>query len=708
MEKEKNFTNSENYENRELSWLKFNGRVLNEARDKAIPLLERLKFIGITSSNLDEFFMVRVASLKDMVHAGYKKKDIAGMTAQEQLDAINTATRSLVDTQYSTYNRSMIPLLKERKIEIVDSYEALSKEQRAFADQYFKDSVYPVLTPMAVDASKPFPLIRNKTLNIGALIKRKGAEKEIEFATVQAPSVLPRIIEIPSLEEGGRTYLLLEKMIEQNISKLFLNFKVVCAYPYRIMRNADLPIDEEEAADLLKEIQKQLKKRQWGEVIRLEVEEGIDKELLDILKEKLNVKDEDVYAINGPLDLTFVMKLYDLAGCDDLRYKKYQPQRVPQIEPGEDIFAAIRKGDILMHHPYQTFDPVVDFIRQASLDPDVLAIKQTLYRVSGNSPIIASLAQAAENGKQVFVLVELKARFDEEHNIVWAKKLEQSGCHVIYGLVGLKTHSKIALVVRREEAGIRRYVHLGTGNYNDSTAKLYTDCGIFTCSEAIGEDATAVFNMLSGYSEPLFWNRLVVAPLWLRKKFLKLIGRETKNAREGKEGKIVAKMNSLCDKDIIAALYEASAAGVKIDLVVRGICCLKVGIPGISETIQVRSIVGNFLEHSRIFYFYNDGQPEIYMGSADWMPRNLDRRVEILFPVEDEEIQKSVCHILDVELADNVKAHILNREGEYEKVDKRGKVLINSQDQFCKEAKVKKQGGKRKYQERVFIPAEPM
>ncbi len=708
MEKEKNFTNSENYENRELSWLKFNGRVLNEARDKAIPLLERLKFIGITSSNLDEFFMVRVASLKDMVHAGYKKKDIAGMTAQEQLDAINTATRSLVDTQYSTYNRSMIPLLKERKIEIVDSYEALSKEQRTFADQYFKDSVYPVLTPMAVDASKPFPLIRNKTLNIGALIKRKGAEKEIEFATVQAPSVLPRIIEIPSLEEGGRTYLLLEKMIEQNISKLFLNFKVVCAYPYRIMRNADLPIDEEEAADLLKEIQKQLKKRQWGEVIRLEVEEGIDKELLDILKEKLNVKDEDVYAINGPLDLTFVMKLYDLAGCDDLRYKKYQPQRVPQIEPGEDIFAAIRKGDILMHHPYQTFDPVVDFIRQASLDPDVLAIKQTLYRVSGNSPIIASLAQAAENGKQVFVLVELKARFDEEHNIVWAKKLEQSGCHVIYGLVGLKTHSKIALVVRREEAGIRRYVHLGTGNYNDSTAKLYTDCGIFTCSEAIGEDATAVFNMLSGYSEPLFWNRLVVAPLWLRKKFLKLIGRETKNAREGKEGKIVAKMNSLCDKDIIAALYEASAAGVKIDLVVRGICCLKVGIPGISETIQVRSIVGNFLEHSRIFYFYNDGQPEIYMGSADWMPRNLDRRVEILFPVEDEEIQKSVCHILDVELADNVKAHILNREGEYEKVDKRGKVLINSQDQFCKEAKVKKQGGKRKYQERVFIPAEPM
>ena len=519
MEKEKIYTNSENYENRELSWLKFNGRVLNEARDKTIPLLERLKFIGITSSNLDEFFMVRVASLKDMVHAGYKKKDIAGMTAAEQLEAINTATRELVDAQYSTYNRSMLPLLKARDIEIIQAHEDLNEKQAAFADAYFEETVYPVLTPMALDASRPFPLIRNKTLNIAALIKRKGTdEKEIQFATVQVPSVLPRIVEIPSEKEGGRTFLLLEQIIERNISKLFLNFKVVCAFPYRIMRNADLPIDEDEAADLLKEIQKQLKKRQWGEVIRLEVEEGVNEKLLTILKKELNVKSEDVFNINGPIDLTFVMKLYDLADCDDLRYKKYQPQRVPQIEPGEDIFAAIQGGDILMHHPYQTFDPVVDFIRQASVDPDVLAIKQTLYRVSGNSPIISSLAQAAENGKQVTVLVELKARFDEEHNIVWAKKLEQAGCHVIYGLVGLKTHSKIALVVRREEDGIRRYVHLGTGNYNDSTAKLYTDCGIFTCSEAVGEDATAVFNMLSGYSEPLSWNCLSVAPIWLRKK----------------------------------------------------------------------------------------------------------------------------------------------------------------------------------------------
>lgn len=709
MEKEKIFTNPEHYENRELSWLKFNGRVLNEARDKTIPLLERLKFAGITSSNLDEFFMVRVASLKDMVHAGYKKKDIAGMTAAEQLEAINTATRTLVDTQYSTYNRSLLPLLKAENIEIIQAHEELNEEQAAFADAYFEETVYPVLTPMALDASRPFPLIRNKTLNIAALIKRKGTdEKEIQFATVQVPSVLPRIIEIPSQKEGGRAFVLLEQMIERNISRLFLNFKVVCAYPYRIMRNADLPIDEEEAEDLLKEIQKQLKKRQWGEVIRLEVEEGTDKKLLSVLKEELNVKSEDVFEINGPIDLTFVMKLYDLAGCDHLRYKKYQPQSVPQIEPGGDVFEAIRNGDILMHHPYQTFDPVVDFIRQASVDPDVLAIKQTLYRVSGNSPIISSLAQAAENGKQVTVLVELKARFDEEHNIVWAKKLEQAGCHVIYGLVGLKTHSKIALVVRREEDGIRRYVHLGTGNYNDSTAKLYTDCGIFTCSEAIGEDATAVFNMLSGYSEPLSWNHLSLAPIWLRKKFLKLINRETRHAKEGREGKIIAKMNSLCDKEMIAALYEASAAGVQIDLIVRGICCLKAGVPGISENIRVRSIVGNFLEHSRIFYFYNDGRPELFMGSADWMPRNLDRRVEILFPVENEEIRKSVYHILEVELKDSVKAHILKENGTYEKVDKRGKTLVNSQEQFCKEAKVKKPKDKGKYQERVFIPAEPM
>ena len=661
MEAKIDFKNPSYYDNRELSWIKFDNRVLNEAKDKTIPLLERLKFVSITSSNLDEFFMVRVASLLDMVHANYKKRDIAGMTAGEQLAAINSATRELVNTQYNTYTRSLVPLMNKEGIYLVDAYEDLTKEQEKFVDRYFMESVYPVLTPMAVDASRPFPLIRNKTLNIAALLSSKQAGDETVFATVQVPSVLPRLVQIPS-EEGTKSFILLEQIIERNIGILFSNYKVLCAYPYRIMRNADLTIDEDEASDLLKEIESKLKMRQWGEVIRLEIEDKADKKLLKFLKTELKVAQEDVFHIAGPIDLTFLMKLYGIEGYDHLRYKPYTPQRVPEIEPGSDIFEAIRKGDIFLHHPYETFDPVVDFIRQASVDPDVLAIKQTLYRVSGNSPIISSLAQAAENGKQVTVLVELKARFDEEHNIVWAKKLEQAGCHVIYGLVGLKTHSKIALVVRREEDGIRRYVHLGTGNYNDSTAKLYTDCGIFTCKESIGEDATAVFNMLSGYSEPLSWNELILAPYWLRDKFLHLIAREKKHAQQGREARIVAKMNSLCEPGIIEALYEASAAGVKIDLIVRGICCLKVGIPGVSENITVRSIVGNFLEHSRIFYFWNDGNTEVYMGSADWMPRNLDRRVEIIFPVLEEELKEKALHILEVELADNVKARVMQAD----------------------------------------------
>ena len=563
---------------------------------------------------------------------------------------------------------------------------------------------------MAMDSSRPFPLILNKTLNIGALISKK-AEKEqekdqMEFATVQVPSVLPRIIRLPDGEDGQKCVILLEEVIERNISRLFLNYDVVCAHPYRIMRNADLPIDEEDAADLLKEIQKQLKKRQWGEVIRLEIEDKMDPKLLKILKQEFDVKEDDIYRINGPLDLTFLMKLYGMEGMDEYRYKPYQPQPVPGMNEEEDIFTQIRRGDILLHHPYMTFDPVVQFVKHAAVDPDVLAIKQTLYRVSGHSPIVAALAQAAENGKQVSVLVELKARFDEENKIIWAKMLEKAGCHVIYGLLGLKTHSKITLVVRREEDGIRRYVHLGTGNYNDSTAKLYTDCGILTCSEPIGEDATAVFNMLSGYSEPKNWNRLVLAPLWLRDTFMRLIRRETEHARNHEPARIVAKMNSLCDKEIIAALYEASAAGVEIDLVIRGICCLKTGIPGISETIHVRSIVGNFLEHARIFYFRNGGNEEFYMGSADWMPRNLDKRVEIMFPVEDPVLREKVRHILQVQLDDNVKAHILQPSGIYEKIDKRGKVLVNAQETFCEEAIAAAKTQTETVSSRVFIPLE--
>ena len=691
-----------NFYNRELSWLGFNYRVLSEARDKNIPLMERLKFLSITASNLDEFFMIRVASLKDMVHAKYTKKDIAGLTPKEQLEIISTGTHELVEKQYNTYNRSFLPALKHNGLTIVTQYEALNAEQAEYVDRYFMREVYPVLTPMAVDSSRPFPLIRNKSLNIAALLMDKKRKDTIDFATVQVPSVLPRIVTIPSEKEGETCIILLEQIIEKNIQKLFLNYKVLDATPYRVMRNADLTIDEDEAADLLIEIERQLKKRQWGEAIRLEVEQGIDKRLLKILKKELQIQQEDIFTIRGPLDLTFLMKVYGMDGFDHLKEEPYTPQPPKGLDMDGDLFEQIRQKDILLHHPYETFDPVVNFVRFAAKDPDVLAIKQTLYRVSSNSPIIASLAQAAENGKQVTVLVELKARFDEENNIVWARKLEKAGCHVIYGLVGLKTHSKITLVVRREEEGIRRYVHLGTGNYNDSTAKLYTDMGMFTCKRAYGEDATAVFNMLSGYSEPLSWNKLALAPTWLRTRFVELINRERDYAAMGKPARIVAKMNSLCDAGIINALYEASAAGVQIELIIRGICCLKQGVPGMSETIQVRSIVGTFLEHSRIFYFENDGSPEIYMGSADWMPRNLDKRVEILFPVEDPDLKKEIIHILHTQLADNTKAHLLQPDGLidsekdglvkvyggcYKKADRRGHVAICSQMQFCKEAK---------------------
>lgn len=704
----KAYTKPEYYRNREISWLGFNERVLSEAKDKNIPLFERLKFLSITASNLDEFFMVRVASLKDMVHAKYTKPDIAGMTPKEQLKALAPEVKSLIQAQYNTYNRSLIPALKKAGVKVVEKHEDFSEEQKEFVDRYFEEAVYPVLTPMAMDSARPFPLIRNKTLNIGALIAKKGKKEkeELEFATVQVPSVLPRIIEIPGDKKDKTTVVLLEEIIERNIGKLFLSNPVVCACPYRIIRNADLTIDEDEAADLLTEIEKQLKKRQWGEVIRLDVEEKMDPRLLKILKMEFDMKEEDIHYINGPLDLTFLMKMYKLEGFDDLKVEPYVPAPVKEMMTDEDIFTQIRRQDILLHHPYMSFDPVVDFVRQASRDPEVLAIKQTLYRVSGNSPIIAALAQAAENGKQVTVLVELKARFDEENNIVWAKKLEKAGCHVIYGLLGLKTHSKITLVVRKEEEGIRRYVHLGTGNYNDSTAKQYTDCGILTCSAKIGEDATAVFNMLSGYSEPKSWNKLVVAPIWMRDRFLHLIEMEQRRALEGKEARIVAKMNSLCDRDIIAALYAASAAGVKIDLIIRGICCLKVGIPGVSENITVRSIVGNFLEHSRIFYFYSGGKEQLFMGSADWMPRNLDKRVEIVFPVEDPRLKEEIKHILHIQLADNVKAHILQPDGTYEKIDKRGKQLVNSQEYFCEEAHKIAETKTGSGHDRIFIPAE--
>lgn len=692
------------YCNRELSWMQFDERILEEARDATLPLFERLKFLAITASNLDEFFMIRIASLKDMKNAGYKKTDIAGMTPKMQLAALSEVTHDFVAEQYSTFTRMLMPRLQEEGLRFVKHHEDLTDKEKTFVDEYFRESVYPVLTPMAVDSSRPFPLVRNKTLNIGALVRTE--ENDIEFAMVQVPSVLPRIVELPRSLDGTRSVILLEEIIERNIGGLFLSYNVICAHPFRVMRNADFTIDEDEADDLLSEIEKQLKKRQRGVAIRLECESGMDKRLLEILEAELNVKDSDLYFINGPLDLTFLMKLYSLPGFDHLKEKQYEPEYPKYMDPDIPVFDQIRDHDILLYHPYESFQPVVRFIQEAAHDVNTLAIKQTLYRVSGDSPIIKALAEAAENGKQVTVLVELKARFDEENNILWARMLEKAGCHVIYGLKGLKTHSKITLVVRREEDGLRRYVHLGTGNYNDSTAKQYTDIGYLTCAEPYGEDATAVFNMLSGYSEPAIWNKLSLAPLWLKERFLYLIRREEEHAKNGREAKIIAKINSLCDPDIIEALYKASNAGVKIELIIRGICCLKTGIPGVSENITVRSIVGTYLEHARIFYFLNEGKEEIYCASSDWMPRNLERRVEILFPIETEELVEDLKHILSIQLADNTKARLLTDDGVYVRITPGRAGRVAAQKTFMKEAADNAKAKERARAERTFIAEE--
>ncbi len=695
------------YTNRELSWVQFDYRVLGEAKSLRHPLMERLKFLSIVFSNLDEFFMVRVGSLDDMVHAGIERPDIAGMTPREQLQELSKEIHALVKDSYACFNKELLPEMQKEGITLLLEHEQMTDAEAEFADQYFESNIYPVLTPMAVDPSRPFPLIRNKSLNIGAMVRSHGKNAELEFATVQVPGVLPRVVELPG-EGNGRRLIFLEEIIERNIGKLFLNYNIVCAYPYRITRNGDVSIDEDDTDNLLEEIEETIKLRQRGDALRLEVPTGIDKSLLKFLKEQLSMEETEIFRVDGPVDLTACMKLYGLDGMQHLKANGHTPQSVPRLPEGCDIFEAVRQGDVLMHHPYQSFTPVVDFIRQAASDPKVLAIKQTLYRVSGNSPIIKELARAAENGKQVTVLVELKARFDEEHNIVWARMLEKAGCHVIYGLMGLKTHSKITLVVRMEEDGIRRYVHLGTGNYNDATAKLYTDIGLLTCSESIGEDATAVFNMLSGYSEPKRWNSLSVAPLWLKDRMIYLIEREIHHASRGRQAHIIAKMNSLSDPDIIAALYKASSAGVKIDLIVRGICCLKVGIPGVSENITVRSIVGDFLEHARIFYFKNDEHPEVYCGSADWMPRNLDRRVEIVFPVEQEALKETLVHILQTQLEDNCQASVLQPEGrKYLKVQRRGRTAqVDSQALFYKEAvaAAKSMNAPKPQEARVFIP----
>ena len=690
-------SDSTRYFNRELSWLEFNNRILFESRDTKNPLLERLKFLSITASNMDEFYIVRVASLRDLLSVKYDELDISGRTVKQQLSEIDDKARAQMALMYSTYTRSLVPSLKNHNIFISD-YRDLDDHAKEVCDDYFRSTLYPILTPMAVDASRPFPLIYNRQLNLCVLIdeteeerearlakqekKGKVIDPEFRFATLQVPTVVPRLFEMHL--STGVCFVPIEGIIQANLSSLFIGSSVLASGFYRVMRNADLDIDEDEAEDLLKEIEEQVRKRRFGEIIRMEVNDDLDPRLLKLLTSSLKISKKDVFSVGGPIDLTFLMKVVGKISDDfpDLCYHSFRPAKPKMFPEGVNIFDAIRAKDRLVHHPYESFDPVVEFVRQAAEDPNVLAIKQTLYRVSSSSPIIRSLAEAAQNGKQVMVLVELKARFDEENNINWAKMLEKAGCHVIYGLVGLKTHSKITLVVRNEEDGIRRYLHLATGNYNDITARIYTDIGLFTASETFGVDASEFFNTLSGFSEPPEWKRLIPAPTKMKNYFLEKISQEAKNARKGEKSRIIAKMNSLVDANIIDALYDASCAGVKIDLIVRGICCLRPGVQGLSENITVRSITGRFLEHSRIYYFYNEGQEDIYLSSADWMPRNLIRRVELLFPVEDPDCKARVMEVLDVELEDTVRSHFLDSDGSYHKLDLRGKKKLDSQEEL--------------------------
>ena len=655
-------TKPEYFYNRELSWLKFNLRVLKEAMVKDTPLLERLKFIAISASNLDEFFMVRVAGLWSNFDSGVEKRDASGMSVHEQLVAISQAAHEQVRTQ----TKSLIALMAE--MDAVKLHfrrvKDLSELGKDWLEEYYREVVFPVLTPMAVDASRPFPFLANKTLNLAVeLIKADG---EHSMGLIQVPSVLDRIVEVEP--EGKRTFVFLEDIIASHCHDLFKGCHILDMVSFRVTRDSDLDLEEDDSVDLMKEVEESLRKRKRGAAVRLEIFKTNNNRIKKFLEENLDVTEMEVYEINGPLDPTCFFKFIGMKGMWPWLYEPFVPQRPLELPDDSDLFAAIRENDILLHHPYESFDPVVKLVSDAADDPQVLAIKQTLYRVSGNSPIVAALARAAENGKQVTVLVELKARFDEENNILWARRLEKAGCHVIYGLVGLKTHAKIILIVRKEDNGIKRYLHLGTGNYNDSTAKLYTDLGLMTANDEFGSDASAFFNLLSGYSEPPVWNKLVMAPLGLREKIYALIDNEIAMVRAGREGHIIAKMNSLIDQPVIQKLYEASATGVHIDLIVRGICGLRTGIEGISDNITVRSIVGRQLEHSRIFWFANGGEEQLYLSSADWMPRNLNDRVELFFPVETEEHIHRIKALLDLYLRDNVGAHMMQSNGTYRRV----------------------------------------
>jgi polyphosphate kinase len=669
--------------NRELSWLEFNARVLSEAADDRVPLYERLKFLAIFSTNLDEFFMVRVAGILAQLVGEVDEVSPDGMDPDQQIAALAKRAHDLVEEHYRIFNRSVRKELRAAGVALVAPDELDAKEQ-ASLDEHFDKNIFPVLTPIAIDPAHPFPHVRNKGINVGIIFEKRPQSGEPSFGLVQVPPSLPRLVRVP-VEGTRRAFVQLEDLIVRNRQKVFPQLRMSGSYVFRVTRNFDIEVDDEEAADLLLTVQAGLRRRERGRAVRLEVSDNAPETSIQWLCRELRLdRQRDVYPVDGPLSLADMTVLTSADERRDLRDEAFTPQNVPPIRDSDDLFSTIAERDVLLYHPFESFESVTDFLGQAAEDPNVLAIKQTLYRTGGESPLVRALQRAAELGKQVTALVELKARFDEESNIRWARQLERSGVNVMYGLIGFKTHAKVLLVVRKERTGLRRYVHLATGNYNQQTARIYTDLSLFTAREDIAEDATAFFNMLTGYSAPARWNRLIVAPLGLHEAVLGLIGRETEHAKAGKEARIVAKMNSLVDADVIAALYAASQAGVHVDLMVRGICCLRPGVPGVSENIRVRAIIDRFLEHARLFYFRNGGNEEVFGSSADWMPRNFRRRVEVMYPILDESLKRRVIdEILGTTWRDTMKAWSLKSDGSYSRIHaKDDETPLRSQTRF--------------------------
>jgi polyphosphate kinase len=673
------------YINRELSWLEFNHRVLEEAQDRQVPLLERLKFLAIFASNLDEFFMVRVGGLQQKVQAGIARGSGADrMPPQEQLDRISQVVRQLVAEQYDCVTQDVLPALEAEGI-VLRGLKELTDADRRYLTEVFHREIFPVLTPLAIDPGHPFPHLLNKSLNLAVVLRRPRDEEKL-FAVVQVPAVLPRFVQLPAIK--GHAFTPLETVIRLHLPELFPGMELDHATIFRVTRDSEYEIDDDEVEDLLKTIEEEVRKRRRGAAVRLEIDSDAQPEVEQFLTAALNLDPLDVYRIAGLLDLTGLFQVYGLPGYPNLRDPQFLPQQVPEFAQAANLWAAIRSRDILLHHPYESFSHVVDFIESAAKDERVLAIKQTLYRTSSDSPIVRALQRAADNGKQVTAVIELKARLDEERNILWARELEKSGVHVVFGFVGLKTHCKVALVVRREEDGIRRYAHLASGNYNPQTARIYTDLGYFTCNPDFCEDASALFNYLTGYGELPQWRKLIVAPSRLQTFMVEKIEQETAHQQAGRKGRIIAKINGILEPAIVQALYRASQAGVRIDLICRGICALRPGLPGISDNIHVISIVDRFLEHSRIFYFGNNDDPQVYIGSADWMDRNLSRRVEVVFPIETPELkQRLIREILATSLADNCKARELLPDGSYRRVTpEKGQPVVRSQEKYLEMA----------------------